>query len=50
MRVPPVFGTPEPSFAFMPELEWRWGYFGALTMMVLLGIALVTFFRRRRWL
>nr|MBA4159898.1 magnesium and cobalt transport protein CorA [Gemmatimonadota bacterium] len=38
------------NFVFMPELEWRWGYFGALTMMVLLGIALVTFFRRRRWL
>lgn len=38
------------NFAFMPELNWRWGYFAALALMGGIGIGLVSFFRHRRWL
>jgi magnesium transporter len=38
------------NFANMPELEWRYGYFGILGVMAVIGISLVVYFRRRRWL
>lgn len=34
----------------MPELEWRYGYFYALSVMVLLAVALLVFFRIRGWI
>jgi magnesium transporter len=37
------------NFANMPELEWRYGYFGILTFMAVIGVALVVYFKRRRW-
>jgi magnesium transporter len=45
-----VAGVYGMNFAFMPELEWRWGYYAALGLMVTIGAGLVTFFRRRGWL
>ncbi|MEX2584113.1 MAG: magnesium/cobalt transporter CorA [Gemmatimonadota bacterium] len=38
------------NFAYMPELEWSGGYFGALAMMVVVGVTLLGLFRRRDWL
>jgi len=38
------------NFANMPELEWRYGYFIVLIVMAVIGISLVVYFRRRRWL
>jgi magnesium transporter len=38
------------NFVLMPELEWRWGYPGALAMMLATGVVLLAFFRRRGWL
>jgi magnesium transporter len=38
------------NFLHMPELTLRWGYFGSLGLMLLIGSALVLFFRRREWL
>jgi len=38
------------NFEHMPELAWRWGYFGALGLMLVIGGSLVTFFRTRDWL
>jgi magnesium transporter len=38
------------NFANMPELHWRYGYFGTLIAMAMIGISLVVYFRRRRWL
>jgi len=38
------------NFANMPELEWRYGYFIILIAMAVIGISLVVYFRRRRWL
>jgi len=38
------------NFANMPELQWRYGYFGILIAMAVIGISLVVYFKRRRWL
>lgn len=38
------------NFAWMPELEWRYGYFGALALMLAVGVVLGLLFRRRQWL
>jgi len=38
------------NFANMPELQWRHGYFSILIAMAVIGISLVVYFRRKRWL
>ena len=37
------------NFANMPELEWRYGYFGILIIMAVIGISLVFYFRKKKW-
>ena len=38
------------NFVHMPELAWEWGYPGAIGLMVLVGVGLMTFFRRHGWI
>ncbi|MBI5115014.1 magnesium/cobalt transporter CorA [Candidatus Poribacteria bacterium] len=38
------------NFKHMPELEWRWGYFGALLIMLLTCLAMLMYFKRKKWL
>jgi len=38
------------NFANMPELQWRYGYFVILIVMAVIGISLVVYFKKRRWL
>ncbi len=38
------------NFRHMPELTWRYGYFGALGLMVLIGVGLTVYFRKIHWL
>jgi len=38
------------NFEFMPELKWHWAYFALLGFMLLVGISLVFYFRRKKWL
>ena len=38
------------NFRFMPELEWQWGYFAVLFVMVLAGGSMLLYFRRKKWL
>jgi len=45
-----VAGVYGMNFSFMPELKWQWGYFGILGVMALVGISLMVYFRRRKWL
>jgi magnesium transporter len=45
-----VAGVYGMNFEFMPELTWRWGYFALLGFMALIGVSLVFYFKRKRWL
>lgn len=38
------------NFQYMPELEWRWGYFAVWIIMLAVGLSMVVYFRRKRWL
>ncbi len=38
------------NFKYMPELEWQWGYFGALGMMLAVAVAMIVWFKRKKWL
>ncbi len=38
------------NFKYMPEIEWKWGYFIILGVMALIGLGMILFFRRKRWL
>ncbi len=38
------------NFAYMPELGWKWGYFGALAVMAGIGITMLVYFKKKHWL
>jgi magnesium transporter len=38
------------NFQYMPELTWRWGYFAVLFLMLGIGVTLLYYFRRKKWL
>jgi magnesium transporter len=38
------------NFKFMPELEWRYGYFTVLILMAVVAGFMILYFRRRRWI
>jgi len=38
------------NFKYMPELEWRWGYPTIWFVVILIGISMLIFFKRKKWL
>jgi magnesium transporter len=38
------------NFKFMPELEWRWGYFVAVGIMITAGLGMVIYFKKKKWM
>jgi magnesium transporter len=38
------------NFEFMPELKWRLGYFVIWGFMIIIGIGMVFYFRKKKWL
>ncbi len=38
------------NFKYMPELEWRWGYFYSLAFMGGIAVAMLVYFKRKDWL
>jgi magnesium transporter len=38
------------NFQYMPELGMRWGYPMVLIIMALIGVTMLVYFRRKRWL
>jgi len=38
------------NFVYMPELQWRFGYFGLLGLMFAVGGGMLLYFRHRKWL
>lgn len=38
------------NFKYMPELEWKAGYFLSLGIMLLVALGLLVFFKRKKWL
>lgn len=38
------------NFEFMPELKWRWAYFGVWGVILIIAAFMVIYFRRKKWL
>lgn len=38
------------NFKYMPELEWPWGYFIVLAVMITIAVSMLFYFRKRKWL
>jgi magnesium transporter len=38
------------NFVYMPELNWRWGYFILLGFLGMVIIGMLIFFRQKRWM
>jgi magnesium transporter len=38
------------NFKYMPELEWKWGYPLILLVMFTIGISMLFYFKRKKWL
>lgn len=38
------------NFENMPELKWRWGYYGVLLLMLAMSIGMLIWFRKKKWL
>ncbi|MBI2416146.1 MAG: magnesium/cobalt transporter CorA [Candidatus Kerfeldbacteria bacterium] len=38
------------NFKYMPELNWHWGYFVVISLMLVVGGGLAVYFRNRKWL
>jgi len=38
------------NFVYMPELQWRFGYFAVLGVMLAIGAGMLLYFKRRKWL
>ncbi|MNY54488.1 Magnesium transport protein CorA [compost metagenome] len=37
------------NFAYMPELEWHWGYFAVLIIMIGIGLGMFAWFQKKGW-
>lgn len=37
------------NFKFMPELAWRWGYFGILGLMLTIALYMIYYFKKKKW-
>lgn len=44
-----VVGVYGMNFHNMPELLWPWGYYGVWGVMLLIVVAMLTYFRRKKW-
>ena len=38
------------NFHYMPELSFQWGYFSILGLMLFVGIIMLIYFKRKKWL
>jgi magnesium transporter len=50
MSVTLIAGIYGMNFGRMPELEWKYGYVFALSWMLLIGVGLYIYFKKRKWL
>lgn len=38
------------NFKYMPELDWKWGYFSVLGVMTVMVIGMLIYFRKKKWI
>jgi magnesium transporter len=38
------------NFKNMPELQWEYGYYATLGVILVIGLTMIQFFRKKQWL
>ncbi|MBN1930165.1 MAG: magnesium/cobalt transporter CorA [Desulfobacterales bacterium] len=38
------------NFKYMPELDWHWGYYAIWIIMLSIAVALLIFFKKKKWI
>ena len=38
------------NFKNMPELQWEYGYYGVIGIIVVIALSMLEYFRRKQWL
>jgi len=38
------------NFKYLPELEWRFGYFALWGVMIAISLGMVLYFKKKQWL
>ncbi|MBN1621283.1 MAG: magnesium/cobalt transporter CorA [Endomicrobiales bacterium] len=38
------------NFEYMPELKWKFGYFGIWIVIIVVTVAMILYFRKKKWL
>jgi magnesium transporter len=45
-----IVGVYGMNFEYMPELKWHWGYPALWVIMIGLGLSMIAYFRKNRWI
>jgi magnesium transporter len=45
-----IVGVYGMNFEHMPELKWPFGYYLVWTVMLVIGIGLLAYFKRKKWI
>ncbi|MGB5072455.1 MAG: CorA family divalent cation transporter [Flavobacteriales bacterium] len=45
-----IVGVYGMNFKNMPELEWRYGYYAVMGVMLFISLVMLVLFRRKGWL
>lgn len=45
-----IVGVYGMNFEYMPELKWKYGYLAVWVIMLLIGLGLLYYFRKKKWL
>jgi magnesium transporter len=45
-----IVGVYGMNFKYMPELEWRWSYPAVMLLMLIIGLCMLVFFRKKKWI
>ena len=45
-----VVGLYGMNFRNMPEIEWEYGYYSVLVVMVIMVVGMLTYFRKKKWI
>jgi magnesium transporter len=45
-----IVGVYGMNFRYMPELGWKWGYFAVLSVMLVVALGMILFFRKKKWM
>jgi magnesium transporter len=38
------------NFKYMPELDWHWGYPALMLLMLVIGLCMLVYFRKKKWI